>query len=234
MKSGHGRVVLLYFEWYERIWGGYPATEQIQGGLESVDLMRHSLVKQPNWGTLTLVPPPSTTEAVDGNMNIPDQASGGESSTQSHVQQRREFLDEKLSNYKQEKSKQRLTVDSQLAKEDIDIKRRLLDQIDGMDKQYSDNMAKLSANMGRLTDSIFDGFILFRGLLLQKNSQCTTHHNRPCTTPPQLMYHPLQQVMQPPQQQPILNRHQQPLFSASSDDTSGPASPQSPDDQYTF
>ena len=37
-KSGHGRVVLLYFELCEKIWGGSPATTQIQGGVESTDL----------------------------------------------------------------------------------------------------------------------------------------------------------------------------------------------------
>ena len=37
-KSGHGRVVLLYFKWCERIWGGSPATKQISNGVETVDL----------------------------------------------------------------------------------------------------------------------------------------------------------------------------------------------------
>ena len=37
-RSGHGRVVLLYFEWCEKIWGGSPATEQIVTGVESTDL----------------------------------------------------------------------------------------------------------------------------------------------------------------------------------------------------
>ena len=37
-KSGHGRVVLLYFELCQSVWGGSPATEQIEGGVESVDI----------------------------------------------------------------------------------------------------------------------------------------------------------------------------------------------------
>ena len=37
-RSGHGRVVLLYFDDCERIWGGSPATVQINSGIESFDL----------------------------------------------------------------------------------------------------------------------------------------------------------------------------------------------------
>ena len=37
-KSGHGRVVLLYFELCQSIWGGSPATEQIEGGVESANI----------------------------------------------------------------------------------------------------------------------------------------------------------------------------------------------------
>lgn len=28
-RSGHGRVVLLYFELCEKVWGGSPATKQL-------------------------------------------------------------------------------------------------------------------------------------------------------------------------------------------------------------
>ena len=37
-RSGNGRVVMLYFELCEKIWGGSPATTQIEGGLETADL----------------------------------------------------------------------------------------------------------------------------------------------------------------------------------------------------
>ena len=37
-RSGHGRVVLLYYEHCEGIWGGSPATQQLAAGLESTDI----------------------------------------------------------------------------------------------------------------------------------------------------------------------------------------------------
>ena len=38
-RSGDGRVVMIYYELDESIWGGCPATEQIDGGLETVELV---------------------------------------------------------------------------------------------------------------------------------------------------------------------------------------------------
>ena len=38
-RSGHGRVVMIYYELCEKIWGGSPATEQIDGGIETVELI---------------------------------------------------------------------------------------------------------------------------------------------------------------------------------------------------
>ncbi len=37
-RSGHGRVVMIYFELFESIWGGSPPTEQLSNGFESTEL----------------------------------------------------------------------------------------------------------------------------------------------------------------------------------------------------
>ena len=37
-RSGHGRVIYCYFELCEKIWGGSPATDQIDTGVETVEL----------------------------------------------------------------------------------------------------------------------------------------------------------------------------------------------------
>uniref|UniRef100_A0A1X7VDX2 Uncharacterized protein n=1 Tax=Amphimedon queenslandica TaxID=400682 RepID=A0A1X7VDX2_AMPQE len=38
-QSGHGRVVMIYYKLCEKLWGGSPATEQIEG-VETVELIR--------------------------------------------------------------------------------------------------------------------------------------------------------------------------------------------------
>ena len=34
-QSGHGRVVLLYYELSEKVWGSLPATEQLKSIMET-------------------------------------------------------------------------------------------------------------------------------------------------------------------------------------------------------
>ena len=230
--------MLLYFEWREKIWGGSPATEQILSRVETVDLDEPSEPSEETHDQLSNTDP-SSKEGDAVNATPPEQASGGEPTSLSGVQQRRALLDNKLSNYKQEKLKRKLPMDSQLvdcAKEDIAVKKRLLDQMDRMDQQYSDNMSKLSSTMDRLTDSIADGFSLLRGLLLPQQSVFPPQ--QPMYRPPQPIYQPPQQVLyHPSQQQPMFSGHQQPMFgspSNSSEDTSRPTTPPSQDEHYTF
>ena len=93
-----------------------------------------------------------------------------------HVQQRRELLGAQLNDYKQAKLKRKLPVDSQLlncAKEDVQYKKKLIDQMDQMDRLHNEHMKKISANMEKLTRSITTGFSLLQGLSY---------------TPPQHMY----------------------------------------------
>lgn len=195
-RSGHGRVVMLYYELCERVWGGSPATEQIEAGVESTDIEE-------------VVVPPSTSTSVssldedeseegdgggaaiaDGEPNEPVAAAAGNTT----VQHRRELLNDKLKNYRQEKLKRKIPVDAQLlecAKEELQVKKRLVDQMYAVDKEYSENMTKLSGNMEKLTNSISDGFSLLRNLL---------------TPQPQPMY-PYQQMYSNPH--PLSDLHQQ-------------------------
>ena len=75
------------------------------------------------------------------------------------------MLNAELKNYKQARLKRSIPLDSQLldcAKQDIEIKKRIIDQMDKMDKEYCENMTSLSANMDKHTNSIADGFSLLK------------------------------------------------------------------------
>ena len=86
------------------------------------------------------------------------------------------MLNAKLKNYKQDRLKRTLSqsVDSQLlncAQQDIEIKKGIIDRIDKMDKEYSTNMKSLSSNMEKLTNSIADGFLLLKNLMMPQQQQ---------------------------------------------------------------
>ena len=37
-RSGHGRVIYLFYDLCEKVWGGSPATERIDSGVETIEL----------------------------------------------------------------------------------------------------------------------------------------------------------------------------------------------------
>jgi hypothetical protein len=52
-----------------------------------------------------------------------------------------------------------------IAQEEIQMKKRLLDKMDSMDKEHSQHMARLSTSMEQLSGSIADGFAMLREMM---------------------------------------------------------------------
>jgi len=77
-----------------------------------------------------------------------------EEDSRANVKQRRELLRAQLNNCRKDKLKRKLPVDTQLltcAKEDLSLKKKLVDQMDNMDTLHNEHMQKLSSNMEKLT-----------------------------------------------------------------------------------
>lgn len=80
--------------------------------------------------------------------------------------------------------KRKLPIDAQMlscAKEDLVIKKRLVEQMDKFDKEYSDSMQRLTSNMEKTGNSIAEGFSVLKQLI------CPQHVQPPFPYPP-LMY----------------------------------------------
>ena len=169
-RSGHGRVVLLYFEQCELVWGGSPATETIPSGVESTDID----------GTNTTPESVSTNsfDSEDDSFNADQESVGSPEPTQQAscnssskgVNEKRDLLNAKLKEYKGEKLKRKLPVDNQLlnvSQEELKIKKQLLERMDNMDKAHLNHMEKLTNNMEKLTGSISEGFAMLRQMMCQ-------------------------------------------------------------------
>ena len=149
-KSGHGRVVFLYFELCEKIWGGSPATTEISGGIESTEL------------TQGIEPANVTDESLndpsdDGNERDESTSSSTDGTERSVIQRRRAQLDEMMQTHKQAKMAKKMPQDAQalaIATEELDLKRQMLRQIEQMDKQHMSEMSKLTSTMDKISDSI--------------------------------------------------------------------------------
>ena len=172
-RSGHGRVVMLYYELCERIWGGSPATQQIETGVETADMISSEQILPHN---ISEDESQTDTEVDDGGDSAatPDYPPNEPSMDQTAasgdavVQHRRELLGDKLKNFRQEKLKRKLPADAQLlecAKEELQVKRMMVEQMNAVDREYNENMKKISNNMEKLNSSIADGFSLLRNLL---------------------------------------------------------------------
>lgn len=169
-KSGHGRVVLLYFEVCQEIWGGSPATTTIAGGVETSEI--DGLSEK------------SESESTEGDSSPLDNedVQSPETPRTTTVKERRDLLDNRLRGYKSEKLKRKLTAENQLlaiSQEELQIKKQILERMETTDKVYANNMERLTNNMEKLTESISDAFSFLRHVV----------------TPPNMM--PTQQFMPP-------------------------------------
>ena len=172
--SGHGCVMLLYYKLCENIWEGSPATQQLTqqlvSSLESGDVTATLQADGDADIATASSESPTDTSGKEGDVSNNDSLTESQSL---HVKQRRNLLDNKLNNYKQEKLKRKLSQDGQLleyAKEDIEMKKRLVNHIEIMEEHYQDNMAKMSANMEKLSYSIGAGFSILQGLLVTQQN----------------------------------------------------------------
>ncbi|KAK5910864.1 hypothetical protein CgunFtcFv8_005089 [Champsocephalus gunnari] len=151
--SGQGRVVLLFFELCEEVWGGSPATCTISSGFETGDLEESSSG-------------PSSSPSLEGSNDSP-QSESSESSTSlpaAVVKHRRDLLQAKLNSHRSDRLKRKLPADHAV-QEDIKIKKRMLELMELMEQTSSrnaDNMQQINAN---ITSTIQDGFSLMRELI---------------------------------------------------------------------
>ena len=112
--SGHGRVVFLYYEHCEGIWGGPPAMQQLAPGLESTDIgtvSENGDDRRETTSTSNPSPAPLDASTTSDASSKKGDVSNDESATEAEsasVTQRRNLLDSKLNNYKQEKLKRKL------------------------------------------------------------------------------------------------------------------------------
>ena len=135
----------------------------------------------------------SDDEGGDGSENTqgrPESTDPSGESMEVTVRQKRELLDDRLKNYKHDKMKRKLPIDTQLlgcVQEELQIKKRIVERMEKMDEKYTENMERMSNNMERmsnnvekLTQSIADGFALLKQVMLyQQPAPPSMYHTPP-------------------------------------------------------
>ncbi|CAM4730644.1 unnamed protein product [Leuciscus chuanchicus] len=147
-RSGHGRVVLLYFEMCEQVWGGSPATTTLPTGVETNDLEPSSQVSPQGSSPLDVI---DSSVEVEGH---PDD--GSVAPPAPPVKERRDLLNAKIRGHRMERLNKRLSAEAlqqHAVEEDQRIKliKQLLNVIEASEKRAADNFSKVSNTLDRLT-----------------------------------------------------------------------------------
>lgn len=158
-KSGNGRVVFLYYELCEKIWGGSPATEQLDSGLETADIS--SSGHKPEDAT-------SEDKSESDDSEPEPEEKEGSAQSEPPSKKRREYLDGILRGYKDKKLTKKMSLDDKLfhcAQQELDMKKTLIDKLDQMDKQHERTISSLTSNLEKLSNSIAEGFSLLKHVM---------------------------------------------------------------------
>ena len=174
-RSGHGRVVMIFYEHCSEIWGGSPATAAMEAGLESSENHEKSCNKkcfdidvdsEDNQKSSR----EDIVETDQSNERIPDDDIQQTPVSRRVIKEKRELLSAQLKGHKSERLKRKLPPESQLlsiSQEELQIKKQMLERMDTMDKAYSSSMERLTSNLEKLTGSISDGFALLQRMMCQ-------------------------------------------------------------------
>ena len=158
-RSGGGRVVTTFYEECCEIWSGAPAVESITGGIDtsSIDLDSSRELDDGSVDSLAEDLPVASTEET-------------ESVTNDKVGEQRQLLQKQLRGKRHSKLTKKLSTDNQLlavAKEDLQLKRKVLDQMEEADKKHQKTMDSLLQGFTSLTSTLNNGFGLVSSLLSQ-------------------------------------------------------------------
>ena len=156
-RSGGGRIVAQFFDVFSKIWGGNPATESIVGGIDTSDSTGLSLsdssteqFQDLSATCNTADEGPPTTSACSGespsSRNI---ISDGETPRRSPVAHMKDAINAKL---RKPISNEKQLLD--LAKENLSLKRKMMEEMKEVNKEYTSNMAVLTNTLVGLTSAV--------------------------------------------------------------------------------
>ncbi|XP_060774796.1 uncharacterized protein LOC132884829 [Neoarius graeffei] len=173
-RSGHGRVIYLFFDLCNNIWGGSPSISSLEFGLETAEI---------NDDTLNDSSESSKSQACVTEESDSQQAQ----SVETPLQRRRGLLQAKLNSYRSERLQKKVRVDP--VQTDLDIKRKIVDIMEKAERSNSERLDTIAEAHVRLNNS-FD--VLVRHLCqprancaapFQYNTAPEHSHTTPSTAP---------------------------------------------------
>ncbi|XP_034057137.1 uncharacterized protein LOC117536402 [Gymnodraco acuticeps] len=141
-RSGQGRVVLMFFELCEEVWGGSPATRSLTSGMETGDLEESS----------------TSPRSLERSNDLPESSeSSGSLPAAAVVQHRRDLLQVQLNGHRSDRLRRKLPADHAM-QEDLKLKRRMVELME----QNQQTSIRNAESLQQMNDNIREGFSLMR------------------------------------------------------------------------
>ncbi|XP_033995824.1 uncharacterized protein LOC117490270 [Trematomus bernacchii] len=149
-RSGQGRVVYMFFELCEQIWGGSAATHPNSAGVETGDLfdMEESS------------PGPSSSPSLEHSTDLPESSrSNGTLPTAAVVSHRRDLLQARLDGHRSDRMKRKLPAEHAV-QEELRLKSRMLDLMEEATSRSAASMDRMNNTMDNINVTVQNGLSL--------------------------------------------------------------------------
>ncbi|XP_033991287.1 uncharacterized protein LOC117486824 [Trematomus bernacchii] len=154
-RSGQGRVVYMFFELCEQIWGGSPAMHPHSSGVETGDLLDMEESS----------PGPSSSQSLERPNDSPESSeSNGSLPTAAVVRHRRDLLQARLNGHRSDRMKRKLPAEHAV-QEELKVKNRMLDLMEQASSRSAASMDRMNTTMDNINGTIQNGLSLISHLM---------------------------------------------------------------------
>ncbi|CAN9504427.1 unnamed protein product [Ophioblennius macclurei] len=172
-RNGHGRVVLIYYDLCQQIWGGPPSASSLEVGLETADLRvgvsdntattsRSSTPLSEFGNGITFAPicSPDPPEVVRERRDIVQ--------IRSNLRGQKQPNEAKLTNHRKDRLKRRGHWESAVD-EDLRLKRRIVDILEESERRNNVRLDQIAQNVSTITETIKEGFSILCTMMQQQS-----------------------------------------------------------------
>ena len=197
-RSGGGRIIFTFYELCERIWGGCSAINSISHGIDTstpeektqaVEPMQNELQNEEDDDKRSSVQSNSLLSKYD-ETGIGSPSSGEEireaQSLKEQTTNCRKKVEERLKNRHDKKLSSKLSMDTQLlniSKEELSLKRKLVEQLEKSEEEFNSGMNKVFKSMENISSCIQQTVGILAHLVNQQQTPYQQQYRPPFSPP---------------------------------------------------
>ena len=187
-KSGGGSVVFTFYSLCQSLWGSSPAVNSIPNSIDSQDDSSEALESAASHFSSTVTDEIglfNDHQKPQENADSSDDAADDEEVNSNPVGQSQQYPGQEkvktfLKNHRSQKLSTRMGAEFQMlqfAKEDLNLKRKLLEQLEKLDADFNQNIAKVGRTMDTISNVMQQCLGVLGNLVKGPQHYGQFHHN---------------------------------------------------------